>query len=66
MSYSFSFLKPWPAFSTWSEKAGEGWHLLHVLKGLQEVRVRGCDADRTCGLHITFHTDLESIVPKVT
>lgn len=37
---------------------------VHALKNLQEVRLRWCDGNRTGRLNITFHTDLESIIPQ--
>lgn len=65
MWYSFFSLKHWLAFFTWSEKVGGQWHLqVHALKSLQEVRLRCCDANRTCELSITYHANLESIIPQ--
>lgn len=64
MVFFFS-LKHWLAFFTWSEKVGGQWHLqVHALKSLQEVRLRCCDANRTCELSITYHANLESIIPQ--
>lgn len=67
MLYGIHFLTQ--ALASLLHLVGEGRWLsgicqVHIFNSLQEVRLRWCSTNRTCESSITFHANLESVIPQ--